>query len=360
MRPGADGALGFGAILRQDGVSMRIGLKAISQEAEFPYVIAEMASAHEGQLDRVRAIMQAAAQAGADAIKFQIWRRDEIVTADHQSYDEFGRIEFSRKEWLVILSEALSLGVDVLADVDDEVSVDLAVEAGVQALKVRSTNVSYPQLLRKVADTGLPIILATGGSTVNEIGKTVALLDACGAADLLLMHGFQALPAQVAETHLRTLATLKKLFGKPVAYADHADGDSHLAEILPIAAIAAGACAIEKHITIDRENHTLDWQSSLNGPEFKRMVERLREIWTAMGCGDHELTDAEHAYRERFRKSIVARCDIPISQQLTAENIGFKISSQTGLPPSDAPRLIGKVACVNIKADTLITDDIIE
>jgi len=338
---------------------MRIGHHDVGESAPSAFIIAEVASAHEGDVDRAQAITRAAAEAGADCVKYQIWSRDECFASDHTQYEVFGRLEFSRAQWLQIMGHAHSLGISIAADVDDVASTQLALEGGAELLKIRTTNLAHHELLEVAARSGRPIGLATGASTPEEITRGLDVLVKHGARDVVLMHGFQAFPTTAADTHLRSLSQLRQQFGMLVGYADHADGDSPLAYLLPAAALAAGACMIEKHITIDREEQTEDFESSLNGPQFKIMVDQLKQVTQALGTAVHDLTEAEHAYRARFKKSLVSRCEITIGQTVTADMLAFKIGARLGIAIDQADVIVGATAAVDIAADSIIQRDMV-
>jgi len=339
---------------------MRIGKREVSPSAPAPYVIAEIGSAHQGDIERCKTITRAAAEAGADCVKYQVWSQDESFTPDHPQYALFGDYEFSRSQWLDVMAYARSLAIAIAVDVDDVASTELAVEGGADVLKIRTTNLAYHELLRVVAGSGKPVILATGASTLEEIAQGLAVLDDHGALDVMLMHGFQAFPTAAQDTHLRCLSLLQERFGRLTGYADHADGDSPLAFLQPAAALAAGACTIEKHITIDREKKTEDYESSLNGPQFKTMITQLRQVWDALGGAEHDLTEAELAYRKRFKKSIVARSDIACGQTVTADQIAFKIGAQMGISIDQQTQVIGQTAAVDIAANTVIRPEMLQ
>ncbi len=331
---------------------------AISEFMARPYVVAEVASAHEGSVERAKAIARAACDAGADAVKFQVWSRDEGVTPDHPDYETLGRIEFSPAQWGDILENARALGLTVAADVDDQASMNLALAHGVELLKIRTSNLAHHAFLTAVAAVGKPILLAVGAATTAEIETALRVLDDKQARQVVLLHGFQAFPTQPGDTHLRTLGHLRQRYGRPVGYADHADGDSPLAFLLPAAALAAGACLIEKHITLDREKRTEDYESSLNPPDFARLIEQLRQVWAALGSAQRELTPAEQKYRLRFNKCIVARRDIAAGSVIETGMLAFKRSGKPGLPPDEAHRLIGKRTARPLAADApLRTED---
>tara|TARA_Y100000588_G_scaffold394368_1_gene514460 strand:+ start:3816 stop:4838 length:1023 start_codon:yes stop_codon:yes gene_type:complete len=333
---------------------MNIGNHNVSGTSANPYIIAETASAHQGDMNRAILITQAAAAAGTDCVKYQIWSRDECVTCDHPDYKVLGSYEFSRDQWLRVMDHAHSLRVTIAADVDDVAATELAITGGAELLKIRTTNLSHHELLQAVAESGRPIVIATGASTMDEITRAVGALENYGAQDVILMHGFQAFPTKAVDTHLRSLGLLTKQFNNLVGYADHADGGSPLAYLLPAAALTAGACIIEKHITIDREKKTEDYESSLNGPEFKVMIEQLRQVWSALGDAEHDLNDAEHAYRKRYKKSIVAKCHITNGQVITVDQISFKIGAELGFPADQLGSVIGNTAAQDITPDTVI------
>jgi len=339
---------------------MFIGPKEVSEESCRPYIVAEVASTHEGDPELAKAVAQAAIEAGADAVKFQIFRTEELFTRDHKDYESARQVELSPEAWLDVLAFVKSLGGTVMADVDDEVCMRIALEGGVDALKVRSSNISNQRMLKTFASADKPILLATGASTTHEIARALEVLESSGAKEILLIHGFQAFPTKAEDCRLREIGFLRERFGKPVGYADHADGGSYLAFALPIAAISAGAVLIEKHITLVREQHGEDWHSSLNPPEWKRMVEELAEVWQALGKADQGLSDAEKEYRRLFKKSIVSRRRISRGEVVEEEMLAFKRAGCVGLHPDKVHGIIGKRAHADISEDQPLQADMFE
>ena len=339
---------------------MKIAGVEISGNAPRPYVIAEIASAHEGSVSRAKEIAQAAAEADADAVKFQIWQREEGYTPDAPEYSELKEFEFSSDEWMDILTHARTLGLAVLADVDDERCLQLALQGEVDGLKIRSSNLSNPFLLVKVARTRLPILVGTGASSLEETANGVSALEEQDVKEMVLLHGFQAFPTRVEDTRLSVLRQMSERFGKLIGYADHADGGSLLAFLLPAAALGAGACVIEKHLTIGRESHASDWESSLDPPEFAQLVCQLREVWKAIDTGQDDLTDAERAYRDRFKKTIVARRDIAKGERIDEPAIAFKCAGKLGLSPDKLLFVLGKRAVVRIPVHTVISESMLK
>ncbi len=334
--------------------------KEISNSAPNPYIIAEIASSHEGNVERAKRIVNSAAEANADAVKFQIWRRDDYCTPDHPDYEVLGQLQFDPQQWHEILGYAKSTGMALLADIDSEACLDIALDCVVDGLKIRLSTFGNTDFLAKIASTGKPLFITCGGATLAEIDETISTLESNGASDIVLLHGFQAFPTLVEDTHLRTIGLLRQQFGKVVGCADPADGDSHLAFDLPIAALAAGACVIEKHITIDRELKTQDFESSLNPPEFEQLIKRLRKVWIALGRSKHEFTEAELAYRKRFKKFIVAKTDISSGEEITSDSLSYKACGKLGMLPSEATKIIGRRTVVHIQANTPLSMEMVE
>lgn len=320
------------------------------------FIIAEIASAHQGEIEVCKNLIKEADKAGADAVKFQKFICNELIVPTYPSYHDLKKIEMTEDEWREAIAYAKSFNCEILADVFDERSADLMDELGVVAFKIHSTDLTNPYLISHVARKKKPILLATGGSTLEEIGNAIATAKSCGNKDIILIHGFQSYPTRVEDANLRFIQTLKNAFGINVGYHDHTDAESELALILPCVAIAVGAVLIEKHITLDRSLRGFDYHSALNPDEFKRMVKNIREVEKSFGSGLCEFSDAERVYRNLMKKNIVARVDIPSGTVINMDMLAFK-RSEPGLSPSEAGKIVGKKAKTLMRKDETITWD---
>ena len=334
---------------------LKIGDKFIG-DGEPAFVIAEVASAHEGKLDLAKKLLDKSKEVGADAVKFQIFQADELLVPSQPKYRSFKEIEFTPEQWLELLDYSKKLEIIFLADVFDIPSLELMDRPEVKGYKVHLTNIANPDMLSSVAKTGKPIFVATGGAKPDEIKTAIDIFKSSGNNNIILMHGYQAYPTELEDVNLRMMSTLKELFQLPVGFLDHVDGGTDMALLMPIVAIALGARVIEKHITLDRSLKGRDYFSSLDPPQFRLLVNNVREVEKAFGKGDFSFSPEELKYRREVMKNIVAAVPIPQGTKVSPDMLAFKRSSP-GLPPTEAAKLLGRVARVNMEKDEVITWD---
>jgi len=323
------------------------------------YVVAEMACAHDGHLDRARSIINAAAQSKADAVQFQIFTVSNLISPLSPSFEQSMKLEIPSGAWPMLFDHVRSLNLDIWATIFDEASLSIACECGADVIKIHSSDLSNPGLLKQAAFVGRPLALSVGGSLPEEIDRAVNFLRKNGACEILLIHGFQAFPTKPYDSHLRFIQTLKSTYGCPVGYQDHTDGGSPLATALPLAAIGFGAVVLEKHLTDDRSRKGIDYESSLGPDEFAHFVELVRTIDEAAGDGSvRPLSVAELEYRRRMKKSAVLASSVKKGDLITKEKLRF-MRSGTGISPWDAQTIIGGVAVHDMEAYTsLLTGDV--
>lgn len=315
------------------------------------YVLAEIACAHEGDPELLKHQIDAAADAGADGIQFQLFAANRLVSPFHPNYEVFQKLQIDYGTWSEILGYARQKGLDIWANVFDVEGVILACEAGADVLKLHSTDVSNPLMLKAVAKAGRPLSLAVGGTLVEEINRALATLDALGLDNILLMHGFQAFPTRIEDARLGYMATLQQLFGRPVGYMDHTDGGLDLAITLPAVAIAAGACLLEKHITDDRSRQGTDYHASLDPDRFRDFVGQVRAVDQAMSDGQlRPMGEAEQNYRTAMKKTIVAARALKPGDVLREDAVLFMRSSPLGYTPADVEQLLGQRVQASVDA----------
>jgi N,N'-diacetyllegionaminate synthase len=229
------------------------------------FVLAEVASAHGGDVDTALKMLEAAFQMGADGIKFQLFRAELLVVRRHPGRRDFDQIELTEKEWRKVLREAKGSGLALLVEAFDRPSLAIAEDEGAHAYKVHTTDMENPEFVRAVGAAGKPVFFATGGVPEDAIPQA---LDEVGAVPVGLLHGFQTFPTPVEEIRFRELGVWKERYRVPVGFLDHTDGASGFALVAPALAAAHGADLVEKHFTLDRSQKGYDYQSSLNPEEF--------------------------------------------------------------------------------------------
>lgn len=276
-------------------------------DGEPALILAEMASAHEGSSDLAHRLVEVAAEAGADAVQVQMYVAEQLVAPTRWDFSMTKAYELPGPAWRGIIASAREAGLLVWANVFDRPSLETALEAGVDAIKLHSSDTSNPVMLDAAARAGRPVSLSLGGSTADEAAQAVFRLRDGGAQGIVLMHGFQAFPTAPADSRLGYLPTLRRMFDCVVGYQDHTDGGNPLAFALPLVALGLGAAVIEKHYTFDRSQQGPDHESALDPIPLGHFVVQLRETERALRGGAlAPFSEAEQSYRRRMKKHLVA------------------------------------------------------
>lgn len=324
------------------------------------YIIAEMSANHNQSFDEAVRILHAAKEAGADAVKLQTYTPDTItINADNEYfqigkgtiwegrnlYDLYGEA-YTPWEWQPDLKRvADQLGIDLFSSPFDHTAVDFLERMGVPAYKIASFEIVDLPLLRKVATTGKPVIMSTGMATLSEIEEGVRTLREAGVRQLALLKCTSAYPAPPEEMHLRTIPHLAEAFGVPAGLSDHTLGIA-----VPVAAVALGACLVEKHFTLSRSMPGPDSAFSLEPHEFKAMVEAIRVTEKALGEVHYGVSEREAKSRV-FRRSLFVVKDVKAGEEFTAENVR-SIRPGYGLHTRHFPEVMGRHASQDIRKGT--------
>ncbi|MBW3811067.1 pseudaminic acid synthase [Aeromonas hydrophila] len=321
-----------------------------------PYIIAELSGNHNGQLDRALALVDAAADAGADAIKLQTYTADTMtIDCDlpdfhiqgglwdgHTLYDLY-TLAHTPWEWHQPLFErAKSRGLTIFSTPFDESAVDFLEELGTPAYKIASFEITDLPLLRYIAQQGKPVIISSGMSTEIEIAKALTILRENGCSQILLLHCVSGYPTPLADINLKRITRLAETFSVPIGLSDHTLGNT-AAQL----AIALGAVAIEKHLTLARADGGPDAEFSLEPHELKELCSQAKLCWQALGSGKSGDNQAEQA-NLRFRRSLYFVADIPAGTTIKPEHIR-RIRPGYGLPPDALPIVIGKITRTDIR-----------
>lgn len=325
--------------------TVRLGSKRVG-EGRPVYVIAEMACSHDGRPDKALRLVEAARGTGADAVQLQFFFAEHLVTPDHSIRPVLESIQFDPGRWREIFAAARETGLDVLACCFDVPSAELALELGADGIKLNSSDLSNPDLLGLVAASKTPFTMGTGASTVEEVAVALARAEACGAEDVVLMHGVQNFPTRLDDAHIRRVRLLWEVFPYPVGYADHTDADLEFAPWADLLALGAGACVLEKHYTLDRSEKGVDHEAALEPDEFARYVRRIRTAESALGPERFKpLSESDRTYRRFQKKSVVAARDIRSGEILTRDMVAFlRTGGDPGVAPADAASLLGRRA----------------
>jgi len=324
------------------------------------FIIAEMACSHEGDPILARKIIDGAGQAGADAIQFQIWLLADIMVPHHPEYEKVRNLELSRQEWVKLAHYVRERypNMELIACVSEQKSVDFSESINVDSYKLHSADLSNPDLVKYLAQTGKRVDLSVGGSTLEEIQTAINWIRDTSQSEIWMMYGYQNFPTSPAEVHLRYMMKLKRLFELPVGYQDHTDANLDLAFWLPAAALGMGVDILEKHITHDRSLKGIDHEAALNPDEFSRFVQMVRTLEEAMGDSTpRPFSEEELTYRKYAKKSIVTSRDMSPGASISRADLIFMRADELGLPPDQISRLIGRVCKRDIAAYHLIVED---
>jgi len=326
------------------------------------FIIAEAGVNHNGSLELAKQLIVEAKRTGADAVKFQSFKADKLVTknalkADYQKlttdpnesqYRMIKQLELSESDHQVLLDFCRKEGIMFLSSPFDEESAKMLIQMGLNVLKIPSGEITNTPLLKFIANLKCKVILSTGMSTIGEVEEAVDVLLSNGVSDLILLHCVTEYPAPYDQINLKAMLTLKTAFGLKVGYSDHTEGIE-----IPIAAVALGAEILEKHFTLDKNLPGPDHKASLNPEEFGQMIRWIRNVEAAMGNGIKKPAQCELDNMFVARKSVVANADIKIGETFSINNITIKRPG-TGIHPSRLPELIGKVAVRDFQKDDLI------
>jgi sialic acid synthase SpsE len=332
-------------------------------------IIAEMAWAHDGSLDKAIRIMQAAKAAGADAIGIHITNLSTYMVPHYGSgegrvsagkehmkvYQYLEDINLKNNEWLKFAEIARSIGIALCVMPNDEASLEFC-ESQIQPEFYVLTAAAFveSEFIAAVAKTGRRTIFRIGGATLGEIEAALNLFRANGGGEVTLLHGFQNYPTKLEDTNIRQMLTLHELFGVPVGLADHIDGGDSIAKAVPMLALALGASCIEKHITWDRAEKGEDFEAALDPKDFEEFVAYVRAGEIALGeriWGP--LSAAAERYRGVSRKRMVAARTVKAGAVLTREDMCFK-RADVGISPSQLENVIGRT----VKSDLTENDGI--
>lgn len=323
------------------------------------FVIAEAGVNHNGDIGLALRLIDAAADAGADAVKFQTFRAEKLVTAwapmadyqkkntggDGSQFDMLRKLELSNDQHRILASRCAERGILFLSTPFDAESADFLASMNVLAIKVSSGDLTDNPFLRHLASMGLPVMLSTGMGTLDEVRGAMDAL--AGAQGIALLHCVGNYPADPADVNLRAMDTMRHAFHVPVGYSDHSEG-----LVVALAAVALGAAVLEKHFTLDRNLPGPDHRASLEPAELAELVRDVRIVEQAMGHGRKEPAPSEFNTAVVARKSLVAACDIPAGTTLGPQHIIVKRPG-TGISPGMQERLLGRKAKVAVSAGTL-------
>lgn len=330
------------------------------------YIIAEAGVNHNGDINLAYRLCDEAKKAGVDAVKFQTWKTENIVTkaaplATYQEnnitskndsqFEMLKKLELSYNEFVKIKEYCENIGIKFLSTPDEEESLEFLSGLNLDFLKIGSGEVTNIPYLRQIGKKRQPVVLSTGMSNLSDVERAYNELLTAGATSITLLHCTSNYPCPMDEVNLSAMQTLKAAFKCEVGYSDHTLGIE-----VPIAAVAMGAIMIEKHFTLDKTMEGPDHKASLDAQELAEMVKAIRNIELAMGDGVKKPNKSEQEISKVVLKSIVSKGTITKGEVFNEQNITVKRTSN-GIPASLWDMVVGKKAPKDFEADDVISTE---
>ena len=328
-----------------------------------PYIIAEIGSNHNGDMNLCRRLIDAAADAGAHAVKFQSWTDTSLIAKEEYERNtiysdkkrHFGSLlemvrayQFTTQQHLEVHAYCRTKGIAFCSTPFSKEEADLLEKLEVPFLKIASMDIVNLPLVKHVARKMRPVVISTGMATLGEIEQAVETVRNEGNDKIVLLHCISIYPPDYDAIRLRNLATLQQAFEVPVGFSDHTLGTA-----IPLAAIALGACVIEKHFTLDQEMEGWDHTISANPAQLRTIVEEGKNIFAALGSNRRIVTDAELEKRKKFRRSLVARRPLQKGHVLAEGDLDAKRPG-TGISPNEIPYVLGRKIARDLEEDQVI------
>jgi N,N'-diacetyllegionaminate synthase len=325
------------------------------------YIMMDIGANHNGDIDTARELIRKAAEAGADAVKLQTYRAEDLYSKKTpqfsrdimKPYDLIKKVQHPR-EWIPQLFDyAKDWGIDFLSSPFDYDAADLLEEAGICLFKVASPEIVDLRLIKYIAAKGKPVILSTGMASLEEIEEAVEAAKSTGNENIALLHCSTCYPSPAHIVNLKAMETLRSTFRLPTGFSDHTLGWH-----IPVAAKALGACIIEKHFTLNRDQEGPDHSFSIEPAQLKLMVDQIRDVEKALGDGIKKVSREELENYEKGRRSLIARKDIPRGTVITEDMITCKRPGW-GIKPKYFQVVVGKTAGVDIYEDDILKWDML-
>ncbi|MFT8872858.1 MAG: N-acetylneuraminate synthase [Sporolactobacillus sp.] len=326
------------------------------EKSKHTFIIAEAGVNHNGDVELAMKLIEAAKNAGADAVKFQTFRAENLVTrdapkADYQTkttgsggqYDMLKKLELSIDDHLHLKRYCDALNIEFMSTPFDFESADLLEKIGIKRFKISSGDLTTTPFLSYVAKFNKPMILSTGMANLGEIEAAIESVEQAGNDQISLLHCTSNYPTAPEDVNLNAIMTMKNAFKRPVGYSDHTIGSE-----ISIAAVAMGAEIIEKHLTLDKNMEGPDHKASMEPDELERLIRNIRIVELSLGDGIKKCRKSEEKSKIVSRKSIVAKRPIMRGEKIKEDMLDYK-RSENGLSPMQNHLLIGKMAAINIR-----------
>jgi len=342
------------------------------QNAQNPYIIAEIGANHNGDMELAKNIIDRAKACGADAVKFQSWTPKSLIAKEeydrNQSYDDgdggkkhFGSLKemvekyYLREEQHIELKQYCdSVDIDFCSTPFSKEEAELLNRINVPFFKIASMDINNLELIKYIAQFQKPIILSTGMATLAEIENAVKAIENKGNNQIIILHCIAIYPPKYEDINLNNIKMLQKAFNYPVGFSDHTIGTS-----IPLASVALGSCLIEKHFTLDKNMAGWDHTISANPEELKEIVIGSKNIYKSLGSFNRIISEEEETKKLKFRRSLVALRNISENETIKESDLTFKRPG-TGIAPDEIKYVTGRKLIRDIQQDELLAwDDLI-
>ena len=325
------------------------------------FIVAEIGFNHNGDVELAKRMIESAAENGADAVKLQTFIAKEMISnslmADDPDnpgneipfYEFFQRYELSRLDYEILFKYAKKINIPLFSTPFDEGSLEMLVELGMPVIKIASPDLTYLPFLKKVAKTGLPVVLSTGMGNEEEISRALEILQP--ECPIILLHCVSNYPSQYDEMNLHCMETLRSRFNVPIGLSDHT-----LDNLSAVVAASLGVVFIEKHFTVDRKLPGVDQSISIEPQELNKLKTELINVNQILGDNKKQIQPSEIPVRKSARRSLVARIDVSAGTPLSEEMIACKRPG-TGIPAAELNNVLGKLCKNDISAEQVLTWD---
>lgn len=329
-----------------------------------PYIIAEIGANHNGDMNLAKKMIDEAINCGCDAVKFQSWTPDSIVSKEeyekNKKYNDspkkhFGSLREMVEKYYLTTEQHYELklyckemGVDFCSTPFTNNEVDLLEDLDVPFYKIASMDINNYELLKYVASKGKTVVLSSGMSNLGEIEKAINIITESGNENIVLLHCISIYPPLYEDIHLNNITMLQQTFGYPVGFSDHTIGTS-----IPLASVALGACIIEKHFTLDKDLPGWDHEISANPVEMKIICHESKNIVKSLGQFKRIVSKAEIDKKDKFRRSAVSNKTLKAGHIILVEDLNFKRPG-TGIQPEEMKYIVGRKLKRTIENDELL------
>ena len=322
-----------------------------------PYIVAEINTSHFGNLETAKQMIDKAKAAGCDCVKFQSWTADTLYSRDYYKENPIAKrfvegFSLSEKDLSIVAGYSNEVGIDFASTPYSKQEVDFLInDCNVPYIKVASMDLNNYHFLEYIGKTGVTIILSTGMGSLEEVGKAVKVIENTGNNKLSLLHCISIYPPELQTIQLNNILGLREEFPDyPIGFSDHSIGIE-----MSIAAVALGACLIEKHFTLDKSKIGMDNQIAIEPDEMAQLVKSCHNVQGAMGGKERLVLPAEIEQRKQMRRSIVSTKDLKAGTKLNMDDLDVKRPG-TGIPPNKIEQMIGEVLIKDIAQDEVITN----